>query len=109
MTVLVLRSLARRILVASEEADELEHEILDHIHALAPQLLDEPGVRPIVAARSATVKRGGREITAAALGEKTSTEAPGGSCRTLPWIRRYAPRGRGSWRRASKVATRRAR
>jgi len=48
---LVLRTLARRIEAASAEADELEQEILAHVQALAPQLLDEPGVGPIVAAQ----------------------------------------------------------
>ena len=41
---LVLRSLARRIQAATREADELEQEILTHVRALAPALLDEPGV-----------------------------------------------------------------
>ena len=50
-TRLVLRSLARRIQAATLEADELEHEILSHVHAIAPVLLDEPGVGPIVAAQ----------------------------------------------------------
>jgi transposase len=50
-TRLVLRSLARRIAAATVEADELEHEILAHVRALAPRLLDEPGVGPIVAAQ----------------------------------------------------------
>jgi transposase len=50
-TRLVLRSLARRIRAATVEADELEREILGHVRALAPQLLDEPGVGPIVAAQ----------------------------------------------------------
>lgn len=50
-TVLVLRSLARRIEAAAQEADELESEILAHVRALAPDLLDEPGVGPIVAAQ----------------------------------------------------------
>ena len=50
-TRLVLRSLARRIQTATVEADELQQEILGHIRALAPQLLDEPGVGPIVAAQ----------------------------------------------------------
>jgi transposase len=49
--VLTLRSLARRIEAATTEADELEREILRHIRALAPDLLDEPGVGPIVAAQ----------------------------------------------------------
>jgi transposase len=49
--VLALRSLARRIEAATTEANELEHEILGHVRALAPQLLDEPGVGPIVAAQ----------------------------------------------------------
>ena len=50
-TRLVLRSLARRIQAATLEADELEREILAHVRALAPALLDEPGVGPIVAAQ----------------------------------------------------------
>jgi transposase len=48
---LVLRSLARRIEAARAEADELEAEILVHVRALAPRLLDEPGVGAIVAAQ----------------------------------------------------------
>ena len=48
---LVLRTLARRIEAATTEADELEREILEHVHALAPELLQEPGVGPIVAAQ----------------------------------------------------------
>jgi len=47
---IVLRTLARRIEAATAEADQLEHEILAHMRALAPVLLDEPGVGPIVAA-----------------------------------------------------------
>ncbi len=47
---LVLRTLARRIEAATAEATELEREILAHIRALAPQLLEEAGVGPIVAA-----------------------------------------------------------
>ena len=50
-TRLVLRSLARRIQAATVEANELEREILGHVRALAPTLLDEPGVGPIVAAQ----------------------------------------------------------
>ena len=50
-TRIVLRSLARRIRTATVEADELEREILAHVRALAPTLLDEPGVGPIVAAQ----------------------------------------------------------
>jgi transposase len=49
--VLVLRSLARRIEAATEEADELEREIIGHVRALVPELLNEPGVGPIVAAQ----------------------------------------------------------
>jgi len=48
---LVLRSLARRVEAATLEADELEGELLGHVRVLAPQLLDEPGVGPIVAAQ----------------------------------------------------------
>ena len=50
-TRLVLRSLARRIAAATREADELERELLGHVRALAPRLLDEPGIGPIVAAQ----------------------------------------------------------
>ncbi len=48
---LVLRSLARRIQAATLEADELERELLAHVRALAPALLDEPGIGPVVAAQ----------------------------------------------------------
>ncbi len=41
---LVLRTLARRIEAATAEANELEREILAHIRALAPRLLDEAGI-----------------------------------------------------------------
>jgi transposase len=50
-TRIVLRSLARRVRAATVEADELEGEILTHVRALAPRLLEEPGVGPIVAAQ----------------------------------------------------------
>jgi transposase len=50
-TRLVLRSLAHRIQAATVEAAELEREVLGHVRALAPRLLDEPGVGPIVAAQ----------------------------------------------------------
>jgi transposase len=49
-TKFVLRTLARRIEAATAEADQLEREILGHVRLLAPQLLNEPGVGPIVAA-----------------------------------------------------------
>jgi transposase len=47
----VLRTLARRAQAATVEADELEREILIYVCAIAPALLDEPGVGPIVAAQ----------------------------------------------------------
>jgi len=50
-TRLVLRSLARRVPAATTEAAELEQEIRAHVQSLAPALLDEPGVGPIVAAQ----------------------------------------------------------
>jgi transposase len=50
-TTLVLRTLARRIQAATLEAAELQTEILAYVRALAPRLLDEPGVGPIVAAQ----------------------------------------------------------
>src|SRR6266545_2537023 len=50
-TRLVLRSLARRIEAVTLEAAELEGEILAQVRALAPQLLEEPGVGPVVAAQ----------------------------------------------------------
>jgi transposase len=49
--VLVLRSLARRVDAATQEAAALEHEIRNHVRALVPDLLNEPGVGPIVAAQ----------------------------------------------------------
>ncbi len=48
---LVLRTLAKRVQSVTAEAAELEAEILTHVQALAPQLLDEPGIGPIVAAQ----------------------------------------------------------
>jgi transposase len=48
---LALRTLARRVQAATVEAAELEREIASHIRTLAPALLDEPGVGPIVAAQ----------------------------------------------------------
>jgi transposase len=50
-TILALRSLAQRIQTATHEADDLEREILAHVRALAPDLLTEPGIGPIVAAQ----------------------------------------------------------
>ena len=50
-TILALRSLAQRIQTATREAADLEREILAHVRALAPDLLTEPGVGPIVAAQ----------------------------------------------------------
>ncbi len=50
-TRLVLRSLAHRVQAATAEADELERELLTHVQALAPTLLDEAGVGPVVAAQ----------------------------------------------------------
>ncbi len=50
-TRLVLRALARRVQAATAEAKELEAEIAGHVQVLAPALLEEPGVGPIVAAQ----------------------------------------------------------
>lgn len=50
-TIVVLRTLARRIQAATAEAETLEREILTHVRALVPELLAEPGVGPIVAAQ----------------------------------------------------------
>ncbi len=50
-TRLVLRTLARRVQAATVEAKELESEIAEHVRVLAPALLAEPGVGPIVAAQ----------------------------------------------------------
>ena len=50
-TILALRSLAQRIQAATHEAALLEREILAHVRTLAPELLDEAGVGPIVAAQ----------------------------------------------------------
>jgi transposase len=46
-----LRSLARRIVAVTAEANELDREIISHVRALVPQLLDQSGVGPIVAAQ----------------------------------------------------------
>jgi transposase len=51
VTMLVLRTLARRAQAATEEAAELQTEILAHVRELAPRLLEEAGVGPIVAAQ----------------------------------------------------------
>jgi transposase len=48
---LALRSLARRIIAADQEAAELESEINKHLQHLAPALLEQPGVGPITAAQ----------------------------------------------------------
>jgi transposase len=50
-TRLVLRTLARRIEAATDEAAGLEGEMLALVRTLAPRLLEEPGVGPIVAAQ----------------------------------------------------------
>lgn len=48
---LALRTLARRINAADQEAAELEHELKQHVQQLAPSLLDQPGIGPITAAQ----------------------------------------------------------
>ena len=48
---ITLRLLARRAQAATLEANELEREIAEHVRALAPALLAEPGVGVIVAAQ----------------------------------------------------------
>jgi transposase len=48
---LALRTLARRINAADQEAAQLEHELKRHIQQLAPSLLDQPGIGPITAAQ----------------------------------------------------------
>ncbi len=50
-TLLALRTTARRALALEAEADDLEHEIIPLVTALAPELLSEPGVGPITAAQ----------------------------------------------------------
>lgn len=50
-TRLALRACAQRVRSLAAEARTLEREILIHVRALAPQLLDEPGVGPISAAQ----------------------------------------------------------
>jgi transposase len=50
-SVLVLRSLARRILALGAEAQELKKRIEGLIALLAPELLAQPGVGPLVAAQ----------------------------------------------------------
>ena len=48
---LALRSLARRVIAADQEAAELEQEISRHVRQLAPTLLDQHGIGPITAAQ----------------------------------------------------------
>ena len=50
-TILALRSTARRAIALTTEAGELESELHQLVHALAPTLLAEPGVGPITAAQ----------------------------------------------------------
>ena len=50
-TVRALGALARRVVVATDEAKQLERDIAGHVRALCPQLLAEPGVGPISAAQ----------------------------------------------------------
>lgn len=47
---LALRSLAQRVRQLRRESDTLERELHKRVHALAPQLLAQPGVGPISAA-----------------------------------------------------------
>jgi transposase len=47
---LALRSLARRVQTLTEEAATLERTLRQHVEALAPELLRQPGIGPIVAA-----------------------------------------------------------
>jgi transposase len=54
---LALRSCARRVRAASEEARELDREIDQLVRALAPSLLDEPGVGPVSPPRSCSPGR----------------------------------------------------
>ena len=77
--ILVLRTLARRIQAATREADQLEREILAHVRALAPQLLDEPGVGPIVAAQ--TDRRPGHTQTASAQKQPSPASPASHRCR----------------------------
>ena len=48
---LAIRSLARRIRSLQREADELERRLTSHIQQLAPQLLAQQGIGPIVASQ----------------------------------------------------------
>jgi transposase len=49
-TLSVLRALARRVLALTQEAKSHEHAVLATVQAWHPELLEEPGVGPIVAA-----------------------------------------------------------
>ena len=83
-TRLVLRSLARRIEAATLEAAELERELLGHVRALAPALLEEPAVGPIVAAQLIVAwSHRGRlrsEAAFAAQARQAQTSSRHGSC-----------------------------
>jgi transposase len=46
-----IRSVARRVALLQREAGQLERRLTGHLERLAPQLLAEPGIGPIVASR----------------------------------------------------------
>lgn len=46
-----IRSVARRVALLQREAAQLERRLTDHLERLAPHLLAEPGIGPIVASR----------------------------------------------------------
>jgi transposase len=50
-TIIALRSTARRALALTAEAAQLESELHQLVHALAPALLAEPGIGPITSAQ----------------------------------------------------------
>jgi hypothetical protein len=99
-TRLVLRSLARRIEAATFEAAELERELLALVRALARQLLEEPGVGPIVAAQPLVACH-----TAAASARKPPLPASPASPRSPPPAAR--PVGTGSAAAVTASSTRR--
>jgi hypothetical protein len=82
-TKLVLRTLARRIEAATAEAEQLEREILGHVRVLAPRLLDDPGVGPIVAADVIVAwSHPGRVRSEAAFARLAGVAPPAGRNRT---------------------------
>src|SRR4051794_24082047 len=104
---LVLPTLARRIEAATAEAEQLEREILGHVRVLAPRLLDEPGIGPIVAADLIVAwSHPGRVRTTRRRHAGPRLQRPDGPSSPQPW-RRSSAESRPAHDRAAPTPTRR--